>query len=107
MPRDEAFSEIKNSTFTAKTVYSVLHAVLPSVEGALIDCDLSFPFFTDIRELYNEGITLPKLQEKGLSDVIPRLLKSVEDATESVLRFETPEAMLRKRRNLLTREYPE
>lgn len=106
VPGDEAFSEVKNSTFSAKTVYSVLHAVVPSLETALIDTDLPFPYFTAIEELFNEGITLPKLPKKGLSDLLPRLVKSIEDATQDVLRSETPEAMLRKRRNLLTAEYP-
>ncbi|PKI61088.1 hypothetical protein CRG98_018533 [Punica granatum] len=32
VPRDEAFSEVKNLTFSAKTVYSVLHALVPSLE---------------------------------------------------------------------------
>ncbi|KAK4785903.1 hypothetical protein SAY86_002592 [Trapa natans] len=95
VPRDEAFSEVKNATFTGKTVNSVLHAVLPAVHAAAIDTDLSFPFFTDINELYNDGITLPKPQEKRLTDFIPSLIKSVQDATESVLKFETPEAMQR------------
>ncbi|WP_411023989.1 lipoxygenase family protein, partial [Salmonella sp. s58724] len=40
VPRDEEFSEVKNATFSVKTVYSVLHAVVPSLETALLDPDL-------------------------------------------------------------------
>lgn len=97
VPRDEAFSAIKNLTFSAKTVYSVLHAVLPSLETALIDSDLPFPYFTAINQLYNEGVTLKKLPTKGFSDLLPRLVKAVEEITDNVLQFESPDAMLRKK----------
>ncbi|OWM69231.1 hypothetical protein CDL15_Pgr025418 [Punica granatum] len=95
VPRDEAFSEVKNLTFSTKTVYSVLHALVPSLESAIIDTDIPFPYFTAIAELFNEGVTLPHLPTKGFSDLLPRLVKAIEDTTENVLRFETPETMLR------------
>lgn len=97
MPRDEAFSEIKGLMFSAKTVFSVLHAVVPSLETALIDSDLPFPYFAAINQLYNVGITMPKLPTKGFSDLLPRLVKAIEEVTGDVLQFETPEAMLRKK----------
>lgn len=96
VPRDEAFSEVKNLTFSYKTVYSVLHAVMPSLETTLIDKDLGFPYFTAIDSLFNEGINLPPLESKGfLGNIIPRLLKSLEDAQNNILRFETPEMIER------------
>ena len=91
MPRDEAFSEVKNMTFQVKTVYSVLHAVLPSIETTMIDRDLGFPYFTAIDSLFNEGINLPPLDNKGfLGNVLPRMLKAIEDAQNNILLFETP-----------------
>ncbi|MFS7901407.1 putative linoleate 13S-lipoxygenase [Helianthus anomalus] len=48
VPRDEAFSEIKNLTFNTKTVFSVLKAVLPWVETSMIDQDLGLLYFTAI-----------------------------------------------------------
>ncbi|PWA77611.1 linoleate 13S-lipoxygenase 2-1 protein [Artemisia annua] len=96
VPRDEAFSEVKNLTFSAKTVYSVLHAVTPSLQTTLIDKDLGFPYFTAIETLFNEGINLPPLESKGfLGNILPRLLKSLEDAQNNILRFETPEMIER------------
>ncbi|KAI3511720.1 hypothetical protein L1887_18877 [Cichorium endivia] len=66
VPRDEAFSEIKNLTFSFKTVYS-----------PLTRCST--------RE------NLPPLDNKGfLGNVLPRLLKAMEDAQNDILRFETP-----------------
>ncbi|GLT78833.1 hypothetical protein SLA2020_503570 [Shorea laevis] len=94
VPRDECFSEVKQLTFSAKTVYSVLHAVLPSLETAFVDADLGFPYFTAIDQLFNEGINLPALQKQGFwRDLLPRLLKAISDGSESLLRFETPETM--------------
>ncbi|KAI6669504.1 hypothetical protein NL676_004389 [Syzygium grande] len=98
VPRDEQFSTIKNLTFSEKTVYSVVHALLPSLETAIIDSNLGFPYFTAIDELFNEGVNLPPLQKQGfLKDAFPRLLKTVTDASQDVLRFETPETMNRDR----------
>ncbi|KAF7849070.1 hypothetical protein BT93_L1273 [Corymbia citriodora subsp. variegata] len=98
VPRDEQFSTIKNLTFSAKTVSSVVHALLPSLETAIVDADLGFPYFTAIDELFNEGINLPPLQKQGfLKDVFPRLVKTITDTAQDVLRFETPETMDRDR----------
>lgn len=94
VPRDEAFAEVKQLTFSAKTVYSVLHAVVPSLETAIIDANLGFPYFTAIDSLFNEGINLPPLESHGvLKDMLPRLVKAFTDAGEGVLRFETPQTM--------------
>lgn len=92
VPRDESFSEVKNLTFQFKTLYSVLKAVIPSLETTMIDKDLGFPYFTAIDSLYNEGVNLPPLDNKGfLGNVLPRLLKTIEDVQNNVLLFETPE----------------
>lgn len=92
MPRDEAFSEVKQMTFSAKTLYSVLHALVPSVQTSIVDSDLGFPHFTAIDTLFNEGFELPKDSKTGLlGNIIPRLVKAVTDTGNSILRFETPE----------------
>ena len=95
VPRDECFAEVKQLTFSAKTVYSVIHAVVPSLETAIIDVDLGFPYFTAIDSLFNEGINLPPLQnqKKGFfSSLLPRLIKAINDS-DDFLRFETPATM--------------
>ncbi|PWA74815.1 lipoxygenase 7 protein [Artemisia annua] len=91
VPRDEAFSELKNFTFSAKTVYSVMHAVVPSLQTSMVDKERGFPHFSSIDSLFNEGVHVPHLQSKGfLGNALPRLLKLVEDSQHSILRFETP-----------------
>lgn len=92
VPRDEAFSEVKQATFTINVVRQVIHALLPSLDTAVIDPKLGFPFFDSIDALYNEGMRFPK--EKGLAffrTLLPRLVKTIAEDTDQVLLFETPE----------------
>lgn len=90
VPRDEAFSEVKNVTFSGKTLYSALHAVVPALESIAIDKDLGFPHFTAIDSLFNEGIHIPGLGS-GIGSILPRLIKFVSDLQKDVLLFETPD----------------
>ncbi|KAF5941400.1 hypothetical protein HYC85_022567 [Camellia sinensis] len=91
VPRDEAFSDVKQLTFSGMPVYSVLHALIPSIETAIVDIDLGFPYFTAIDSLFDEGVNLLPLSKNGLlKDLLPRLVKFVSDAEEGLLRFETP-----------------
>ena len=91
VPRDEAFSDVKELTFSAKAVYSVLHALVPSLETAIVDTELGFPYFAAIDSLIDEGVDLLPLSKNGLlKDLLPRLVNFVSDAKESLLRFETP-----------------
>ncbi|XP_027077107.1 linoleate 13S-lipoxygenase 2-1, chloroplastic [Coffea arabica] len=91
VPRDEAFSEVKNLSFSAKTVYSVVHALVPALQGAVQDRDKAFPYFTAIDSLFNEGINIPTHKEGfSLGAVLPRLIKAVTDTGNQLLQFETP-----------------
>ncbi|CAN6696643.1 unnamed protein product [Malus baccata var. baccata] len=95
VPRDEAFSEIKQLTFSAKTLYSVMHALVPSLEMAIADTDLGFKYFTAIDSLFHEGIHLPPFKEQGvLKALLPRLV-NVMATGDDVLRFVPPETMNR------------
>ncbi|KAK6164227.1 hypothetical protein DH2020_001091 [Rehmannia glutinosa] len=96
VPRDEAFSEVKQMTFSAKTVYSVLHALVPSLKTSIIDRDLGFPHFTAIDNLFDQGFLLPDIPTTGfLGNIIPRLVRFMSDKGRSVVRFETPELIYR------------
>ncbi|XP_061998342.1 linoleate 13S-lipoxygenase 2-1, chloroplastic-like isoform X3 [Rosa rugosa] len=94
VPRDEAFAELKQLTFSAKTLKSVLHALLPQLEITLVDPELGFPYFTAIDSLFNEGVTLPKPTASGFfQSIIPRLVKAISDGQDDLLLFETPEIL--------------
>ncbi|KAG7948007.1 hypothetical protein I3843_14G124100 [Carya illinoinensis] len=97
VPRDECFSEIKQLTFSAKTVYSVLRVLVPSLGIVISDRDLGFPYFTAIDSLFTEGVNLPSEedQEGFLREIMPRLVKTISKTGGDVLRFETPETMNR------------
>ncbi|KAF3962479.1 hypothetical protein CMV_013011 [Castanea mollissima] len=91
VPRDEAFSEVKQLTFSAKTLKSVMHALLPQLEISLLDPHLGFPHFPAIDLLFCEGLTLPKPTNAGFfQSILPRLVKAVTDTQENLLPFETP-----------------
>ncbi|KAJ0953122.1 putative linoleate 13S-lipoxygenase [Helianthus annuus] len=90
IPCDEDFSEIKTVQFGARTLYSVLHAVIPILKSALSGRD-KFPLFTHIDLLFNEGVNVPPV-EGGIASALPRLVKGVETA-KAVIKFETPETL--------------
>ncbi|GMN26509.1 hypothetical protein TIFTF001_001319 [Ficus carica] len=82
VPRDECFSEIKQLTFQAKTLYSVLHALSPSLATVMVDRDLGFPYFTAIDALFSHGVDLPSVGTEGfLRTVLPRVVKTIKDSS--------------------------
>lgn len=90
IPRDEAFSEVKQESFSP--LRSAIPALLPYIDGMVTDPKLGFPYFTSIDALYNEGMRFPK--KEGLDLVltfVPRLVKTLAETAEQILRFETPE----------------
>lgn len=92
LPRDEAFSEVKGLTFSAKTFRSVLHAVVPSIRSILVDKDKGFPHFSGIDALFDEGIEFP--DKKGIYKLtLPRLFKALAEGKDSILQFELPELL--------------
>ena len=91
VPRDEEFSEVKQNSFITKTAESVLDALLPSLKAVLLDDPgLGFQHFSDIDQLYNQGMSIPKVKNQGpLQSIVLRLVKAIEDA-DDVVKFETP-----------------
>lgn len=104
VPRDEAFSEIKELTFSAKTVYSVFHALVPSLSTAILDSKLGFPHFKSIDALFDEGINLPPSKNGFLRDILPRLVRFIKETEDNLLLFETPQLMERDQFAWLTDE---
>ncbi|KAJ7980723.1 Lipoxygenase [Quillaja saponaria] len=96
VPRDECFSEIKQLTFNTKTLYSVLHAVVPSLGKAIEDNEVGFPYFNAIDSLFSIGVDLPLDEKEGLLHaMMPRIVKTIAGSGVDVLRFELPETMNR------------
>ncbi|CAN1158087.1 Linoleate 13S-lipoxygenase 2-1, chloroplastic [Linum perenne] len=98
VPRDEEFSDVKQSSFSYKTLSSVLRAVVPTVQTLFIDPDLGFPNFTAIDSLFDEGINLPpRTVDSSWTDILPRLIRTVAESADDVLQFEVPDTMERDR----------
>lgn len=78
-----------------------MHALVPSLERAIVDNDLGFAYFAAIDSLFSEGINLPPYKEQGiLKALLPRLVK-VMASGDDVLRFVPPEIMNSKQIQLL------
>ncbi|MBA0731603.1 hypothetical protein Golax_004518 [Gossypium laxum] len=96
VPRDECFSEIKQLTFSAKTVYSLMHCLIPTVQSTIADPNKPFPHIRAVDSLFSDGISLPPLKEQGLwNTVLLRLFTAITEGSEDVLRFKAPDTMAR------------
>ncbi|XP_022729966.1 linoleate 13S-lipoxygenase 2-1, chloroplastic-like [Durio zibethinus] len=96
VPRDECFSEIKQLTFSAKTVCSLMHCLIPTVENTIVDHNMGFPHIAAVDSLFSEGLNLPPLKEQGIwNTVLPRLFKAITEGSADVLRFQAPDTMTR------------
>ncbi|KAG5628571.1 hypothetical protein H5410_000288 [Solanum commersonii] len=95
VPRDEAFSEVKDLSFSGNTIYAVLHAVVPGLQSIITDPELGFPHFPAIDSLYNVEVELPALQTNSLFSIIRRLIRAISETRKDVLLFETPEFLER------------
>ncbi|RDX66659.1 Linoleate 13S-lipoxygenase 2-1, chloroplastic, partial [Mucuna pruriens] len=99
VPRDETFSDTKQSQFRMSTISSGTSAVLESLDAILTDQNLGFRSFEDIDTIYKEGFQLPPLKGNGLTflqKTIPRLINAANDS-QNLLRFDTPETVKRDR----------
>ncbi|XP_068641314.1 linoleate 13S-lipoxygenase 2-1, chloroplastic-like [Aristolochia californica] len=98
VPRDEAFSEVKQLTFSARTLKSVMKSLVPSIGKALNSSNHGFPYFAAIDSLYHVGINLPKPKEEGFfKKMLPRLVKAIATGGGDLLLFETPQLLGRDR----------
>ncbi|KAK4724445.1 hypothetical protein R3W88_027224 [Solanum pinnatisectum] len=95
VPRDEAFSEVKNLAFSGNTIYAILHAVVPGLQSIITDPELGFPHFPAIDSLYNVEVDLPALQTNSLFSIIQRFIRAISETTKNVLLFGTPEFLER------------
>ncbi|XP_076894350.1 lipoxygenase 2, chloroplastic-like [Bidens hawaiensis] len=89
VPRDEDFSEIKEVTFGATTLFSVLEGIIPMLESSLTNPNKGFSSFRDIESLYEEGVDVD-LPTDGLLNLLQRLVNTITSAAKDLLQFETP-----------------
>ncbi|XP_051197667.1 lipoxygenase 2.3, chloroplastic [Lolium perenne] len=96
VPRDEQFSDVKGDDFSAATMQSLLHSILPTI-APLLNNSKSFSDFPDIDALYRDGMPLRVDGANSFNNVISRVVRKIKDTTEHVLRFEVPKMLERDR----------
>ncbi|KAK3042294.1 hypothetical protein RJ639_001889 [Escallonia herrerae] len=89
VPRDEAFSAVKQRTFYGNAGYSVLQALLPMLLREIRNGDDGFPNFTTIDSLYEQKDTEYTVQSKGTIGYLLIQLAKI------ILRFDYPELVKR------------
>ncbi|KAJ6702592.1 LIPOXYGENASE [Salix koriyanagi] len=94
LPRDEVSPEVKQIKFYAKTLASVIQAVLPSIGNGITSADHGFEYLASIESLFDEKLEFPP--QGSWKTLLPQLFKAISmDNGGDVLRFEMPETMKR------------
>lgn len=91
VPRDETFEEIKQNTFSAGRLKALLHNLLPSLAATLSSSDIPFKAFSDIDDLYNDGVLIKEEEQKeGKKLFLGSMVKEVLTVGERWLKYEIP-----------------
>ncbi|KAK4790276.1 hypothetical protein SAY86_017580 [Trapa natans] len=89
VPRDEQFEESKMDTFSTGRLKAVLHNLLPNLKASLSAKNKDFNCFTDIDNLFKEGLLL----KVGLQDELLKKLplpRVVQESSHGLLKFTIP-----------------
>ncbi|XP_022776281.1 lipoxygenase 6, chloroplastic isoform X2 [Durio zibethinus] len=99
VPRDEAFEEIKQETFSAGRLKALLHNLVPSIAATFSSSDIPFTCFSDIDKLYNDGFILKDDEQRELGDnlFIGNMMKQVLSVGQKLLIYEIPAVIRRDR----------
>lgn len=98
VPRDEAFEEVKQATFSSGALRALLHNLIPALKAALSSSDRQFECFSDIDQLYKVGILLQHDEPKATTKLLlPSILSSIMNVGERFLKYEIPSIISRDR----------
>lgn len=100
VPRDEAFEEIKKSTFSAGALKGLIHNLVPSLIASFSNPNYEFGCFSDIDRLYREGQILkvePHQHDIFKNLMLPKIMNKVLKTGEELLRYEIPGIISRDR----------
>ncbi|WRX14078.1 PLAT/LH2 domain - like 3 [Theobroma cacao] len=99
VPRDEAFEEIKQNTFSAGRLKALLHNLVPSIAATLSSSDIPFTCFSDIDKLYSDGVILKDDEQRELGNnlFIGNMMKQVLSVGQKLLKYEIPAIIRRDR----------
>ncbi|XP_051122412.1 lipoxygenase 6, chloroplastic [Andrographis paniculata] len=99
VPRDETFEEIKQSTFSAGKLKALLHNLIPLIAATLSSSDVPFTTFSDIDNLYNDGVQLKEEETEGVqkNQFLANVLNKILNIGENILKYDVPAIIKRDR----------
>ncbi|KAF5466362.1 hypothetical protein F2P56_016293 [Juglans regia] len=92
VPRDEQFEESKQDTFSAGRLKAVLHNLIPSLKASISSDNHEFKGFSEIDNLYSEGVLLKLgLQDELLKKLpLPKVVSHIQESNRGIIKYETP-----------------
>lgn len=88
VPRDEQFDESKQNTFAIKRLKAVLHNLIPGLKASLSANNHDFNRFSDIDDLYSDGLPL---QDEILKRIpLPQVVTKIQVCSQGLLKYDTP-----------------
>ncbi|KAK7338235.1 hypothetical protein VNO77_18838 [Canavalia gladiata] len=88
VPRDEQFDESKQNTFSIKRLKAVLHTLIPALKANLFANNHDFNGFSEIDDLYSEGLPLPDEILKKIS--FPQVVTKIRECSQGLLKYDIP-----------------
>ncbi|RDX81330.1 Linoleate 13S-lipoxygenase 3-1, chloroplastic, partial [Mucuna pruriens] len=89
VPRDEQFDESKQKTFAIKRLKALLHNLIPGLKATLFANNRDFNRFSDIDDLYSDG--LPLQDEIFKKIPLTQVLTKIQECSKGLLKYDTPE----------------
>lgn len=107
VPRDEAFEEIKQNTFSAGRLKALLHNLIPLIASTLSSSDIPFTCFSEIDKLYNDGVLLKDEDQKDVikNQFLTNLMNRVFTVGGRLLKYEIPAVIKRMSLNISSLSY--
>ncbi|XP_078447587.1 lipoxygenase 6, chloroplastic-like [Wolffia australiana] len=93
VPRDEAFEDIKDKSMSASSLKSVLNNLIPVLTTVLSKSDRNFTAFSEIEDLYKDGISL---NPQGDDNILWQFLGKITNIHER-LKYDLPLTISRDR----------
>lgn len=95
VPRDEQFEESKQDTFSAMRLKGVLHNLIPSLKASISANNHEFKGFSEIDNLYSEGVLLKIGLQEELLKKLP--LPKVVSNNRGIIKYDTPKILSKDR----------
>ncbi|KAK6160379.1 hypothetical protein DH2020_003760 [Rehmannia glutinosa] len=99
VPRDETFEEIKQKTFSAGKLKALLHNLIPLIASKLASSDIPFENFSDIDNLYNDGVLLNAEEQKDAKKnwLLATVMNQMFTVGDKFLKYDLPAIIKRDR----------